>query len=217
MATKAPTAAASVGAATPKKMLPSTDRTSTTTGTTEVKSSRIFLMDGGQSAILFTVCYVLENRRLTARSHLLIRSMIEKEEVLKFYAMNDSSNSAIENVLPSFVKTRLADLLTLSRGLIGLVILSLSFIGEDAYITVVILALTGAATDIFDGRAARRYLGENREGKLGKFDLEIDTLFVLCIIGYFSALAYHKFPPQSRNYIPHTWSEVSFPLSLPRN
>ena len=100
--------------------------------------------------------------------------------------MNDSGNSAIENVLPSFVKTRLADLLTLSRVLIGLVIISLSFIGKDAYITVVILALIGAATDILDGRAARRYLGKNREGKLGKHDLAVDTLFVLCIIGYLS-------------------------------
>ena len=106
--------------------------------------------------------------------------------MLKFCIMNDSGNSAIENVLPSFVKTRLADLLTLSRVLIGLVIISLSFIGKDAYITVVILALIGAATDILDGRAARRYLGKNREGKLGKHDLEVDTFFVLCTIGYLS-------------------------------
>jgi len=57
---------------------------------------------------------------------------------------------------------------------------------RHAYITVVILALIGAATDILDGKAARRYLGKNREGKLGKHDLEIDTLFVLCTIGYLS-------------------------------
>jgi len=82
-------------------------------------------------------------------------------------------------------KERLADLLTLSRGIIGLVILSLSFIGKDAYLTVVILALVGAATDIFDGKVARRYL-KNRESKLGKYDVETDTLFVLCIIAYFS-------------------------------
>ncbi len=80
------------------------------------------------------------------------------------------------------LKERLADFLTLSRVVIGLVILSLSFVGRDAYITVVILVLVGAATDVFDGKVARRYLGENREGKLGKHDLEIDTIFVLCAL-----------------------------------
>jgi phosphatidylglycerophosphate synthase len=46
--------------------------------------------------------------------------------------------------------------------------------------------LIGAATDILDGKAARRYLGKDREGKLGKYDLEVDTLFFLCVIGYLS-------------------------------
>ncbi len=46
--------------------------------------------------------------------------------------------------------------------------------------------LVGAATDVFDGKVARRYLRENREGKLGKHDLEIDTFFVLCALAYFS-------------------------------
>jgi len=85
----------------------------------------------------------------------------------------------------SLFKEKLADLLTLSRGIISLVILFLSFIGRDAYLTVVILALVGAATDMFDGKAARRYL-KNRQSKLGEYDVEIDTLFVLCIIAYFS-------------------------------
>jgi len=86
----------------------------------------------------------------------------------------------------SSLKERLAGFLTLSRVVIGLVILSLSFAGRDAYITVVVLVLVGAATDVFDGKVARRYLGENREGKLGKHDLEIDTFFVLCALAYFS-------------------------------
>ena len=86
----------------------------------------------------------------------------------------------------SSLKERLADFLTLSRVGIGLVILSLSFVGRDAYVTVVILVLVGGATDVFDGKVARRYLGENREGKLGKHDLEIDTFFVLCTLAYFS-------------------------------
>jgi len=85
-----------------------------------------------------------------------------------------------------FLKRNLADFLTASRVIIGLIVLSLSFIGKSAYIAVVILALVGAATDILDGKVARHYLDENREGKLGKYDIEIDTLFVLCIVGYLS-------------------------------
>ena len=99
--------------------------------------------------------------------------------------MSVNTKSAIVNMVPPFVKARLADFLTLSRGILGLIILSLSFIGEDAYKTVLALAFIGVITDIFDGRAARRYL-KNRQGKLGKYDLLVDTLFVLCILGYFS-------------------------------
>jgi phosphatidylglycerophosphate synthase len=76
--------------------------------------------------------------------------------------------------------------LTLSRVVIGLVILALSFVGSDAYMAVVILLIIGGITDVFDGRVARRYLGEKREGALGKHDLVIDTLFVLCALAYFS-------------------------------
>ncbi len=94
--------------------------------------------------------------------------------------------TAIDNFIPSYVKSRLADILTLSRVIIGLVILTLSFLGEEAYMTVVILALLGGATDISDGKIARRYLSKYGEGKLGKYDLTIDTSFVLCITGYFT-------------------------------
>ena len=99
---------------------------------------------------------------------------------------NSKPSLRIENRIPSFLKKELADFLTLGRGIIGLVILSLSLIGKDAYIAVVTLALIGAITDIFDGKAARRYLGEHGGGKLGKYDIEVDTLFILCIIGYLS-------------------------------
>ena len=85
-----------------------------------------------------------------------------------------------------FWERNLADFLTLSRAIIGLTILSLSFIGKDAYIAVVILALIGGATDIFDGKSARRYLREEKQGRLGKYDVEIDNFFVLCIIAYIS-------------------------------
>ena len=85
-----------------------------------------------------------------------------------------------------FWKRNLADFLTLSRAIIGLTILSLSFIGKDAYIAIVTLALIGGATDIFDGKSARRYLRENRQSRLGKYDVEVDNFFVLCIIAYLS-------------------------------
>lgn len=84
----------------------------------------------------------------------------------------------------SFIKPRLADLLTLSRVIIALIIISLAWLGPAAYLSVVILVLVGAVTDIFDGRVARRYLDEGREGRLGKYDLDVDTFFVLCIVGY---------------------------------
>ena len=93
-----------------------------------------------------------------------------------------------------FLKRNLADFLTFSRIIIGLIVLSLSFIGKSAYIAVVILTLVGAATDILDGKVARHYFGENREGRLGKHDVEIDTLFVLCVLGYlsFSGVVIHR-------------------------
>jgi phosphatidylglycerophosphate synthase len=99
---------------------------------------------------------------------------------------NDKSILEVESRTISPLKENLADFLTLTRAIIGLTILSLSFMGKDAYISVVILALIGGATDIFDGKAARRYLRENRQSKLGKYDVEIDNLFVLCIIAYIS-------------------------------
>ena len=86
----------------------------------------------------------------------------------------------------SFLQRNVADFLTLSRVITGFIVLSLSFVGKGAYIAAVILTLVGAATDILDGKVARHYLGENREGKLGKHDHQIDTLFVLCVMGYFS-------------------------------
>ena len=52
--------------------------------------------------------------------------------------------------------------------------------------TVVILTLVGAATDILDGKVARHYFTENREGRLGKHDVVVDTFFVLGVLGYLS-------------------------------
>ena len=102
--------------------------------------------------------------------------------------MNTNSEHSMkleERNLP-FLKRNLADFLTVSRGIIGLIVLSLSFAGKSAYIPVVLLTLLGAATDILDGKVARHYLGESREGRMGKHDVEIDTIFLLCVMGYLS-------------------------------
>jgi len=99
---------------------------------------------------------------------------------------DNKSSSSVERRTITPLKENLADFLTLSRVIIGLIIVSLSFIGKDAYIAVVILALVGGATDIFDGKAARRYLLEKRQSKLGKYDVETDNFFVLSIIAYIS-------------------------------
>lgn len=85
----------------------------------------------------------------------------------------------------SVVEWSLADTLTLSRLLIGLIIVALSYWGKDAYTVVVILGLLGALTDILDGMAARRWL-QGRKSYLGQYDLEIDTLFIMSIIAYLS-------------------------------
>ncbi len=49
----------------------------------------------------------------------------------------------VPNQGTSAIKDNLADFLTMSRAGIGLIILSLSFVGKGAYTTVVILALVG--------------------------------------------------------------------------
>lgn len=46
--------------------------------------------------------------------------------------------------------------------------------------------IIGGITDILDGWAARHDLGENGEGKLGRYDLQIDTFLVFCTLAYFS-------------------------------
>jgi hypothetical protein len=84
----------------------------------------------------------------------------------------------------SFLKPRLADLLTLSRVIIGLIIMLLAGLGQTAYLVVVILVLVAGVTDILDGKAARRFLGSGREGELGKYDLDVDTFFVLSVVSY---------------------------------
>ena len=99
---------------------------------------------------------------------------------------NGEHSLKLEAGISFFLKRNLADFLTVSRVIIGFIVLSFSFIGAGAYLAVVILSLVGAAPDILDGKVARHYLGDNGEGRLGKHDAAIDTLFVLCVMGYLS-------------------------------
>ena len=94
-------------------------------------------------------------------------------------------NPKVESKFIIIIKENLADFLTFSRAIIGFVILTLSLCGKNAYIVVVILSLVGGATDMFDGKVARRYL-KGKTDRLGKYDLEIDTFFVLSIIFFIS-------------------------------
>jgi len=52
---------------------------------------------------------------------------------------------------------KLPDLLTLSRGLVAVVILGLGFAGARALEAVILLTILGWTTDILDGRLARKY------------------------------------------------------------
>ena len=80
---------------------------------------------------------------------------------------NNEHGLKLEEGNLSFLQRNLADFLTLSRVVIGLTILSLSFVGKNAYMAVLILALIGGATDILDVKAARRYLQCTRLGVVG--------------------------------------------------
>lgn len=99
---------------------------------------------------------------------------------------NNEHSLELEQEELHFLKRNLPDFLTASRLVTGLVILCLSFVGKNAYMAVVILTLIGGATDIFDGKLARHYFPEGKEGRLGKHDIEIDTFFILCALAYFT-------------------------------
>ncbi len=86
----------------------------------------------------------------------------------------------------SSAKRNLADYLTFSRVFIALIIIILSWFGKSVYQLVLFLILAGVITDMLDGRIARKYLGPGQEGKMGKYDLVIDTFFVLSILAYFT-------------------------------
>ena len=52
---------------------------------------------------------------------------------------------------------RMPDYLTVSRGVIAVIIVALGFAGPEALERVILLTLLGWTTDILDGRLARRY------------------------------------------------------------
>ncbi len=74
------------------------------------------------------------------------------------------------------------DLLTASRGVIAVVIVSLSLTGQEALSWVILLTMVGWTTDILDGRVARR---QNKEPSwVGEHEFTFDMIMV------FSALVY---------------------------
>ncbi len=75
-------------------------------------------------------------------------------------------------------KRRIPDLLTMSRGIIGLAILGLIPAGESALPSVLWLLLLGWTTDLFDGRLARRM--ELEPSWVGEHEFEFDMSMVLC-------------------------------------
>jgi len=78
----------------------------------------------------------------------------------------------------TFEKSRIPDVLTSSRALIGLVILLLIPVGEGALPLVLWLLLVGWTTDLLDGRVARRL--EVAPSTIGRHEFEIDMSMVLC-------------------------------------
>ncbi len=77
---------------------------------------------------------------------------------------------------------KLPDLLTLSRGLVAVVILYLGFVGERALEAVILLTILGWTTDILDGRLARKY--HKPPTWIGEREFLFDMVMV------FSGLAY---------------------------
>ncbi len=77
---------------------------------------------------------------------------------------------------------RLPDLLTLSRGLIAVAIISLGFVGKAALEAVILLTMVGWTTDIFDGRLARKL--DTPTTWVGEQEFTFDMLMV------FSGLCY---------------------------
>ena len=78
---------------------------------------------------------------------------------------------------------RLADILTLSRGLIACAIFGLGFVGTSALEAVILLTMLGWTTDIFDGRIARRI--NKPPTWIGEQEFAFDMVMVFSGLCYF--------------------------------
>ena len=78
--------------------------------------------------------------------------------------------------------TRVPDLLTVSRGVIALVIFSLGFVGPSALEAVILLTILGWTTDIFDGRLARKL--NKPPSWVGEQEFTFDMLMVFAGLCY---------------------------------
>ncbi len=72
---------------------------------------------------------------------------------------------------------RIPDLLTLSRGLIAIIIALLGLVGPDALESVILLIIVGWTTDILDGRLARKY--SKGSTWIGEKEFTFDMVMVL--------------------------------------
>ncbi len=81
---------------------------------------------------------------------------------------------------------RIPDLLTSSRGLVGLAILAMIPAGAAALPSVLWLLLLGWTTDLLDGRLARRL--ELEPSWIGEHEFEFDMFMVLCSAVYLVAV-----------------------------
>ena len=88
---------------------------------------------------------------------------------------------------------RVPDLLTASRGIIAVAILSLGFVGARALETVVLLTMLGWTTDILDGRLARRYKKEATW--VGEREFVFDMVMVFAGLCYLVMADFIPFTP----------------------
>ncbi len=82
-------------------------------------------------------------------------------------------------------RTRIPDLLTASRGFVGLAILAMIPAGADALPSVLWLLLLGWTTDLLDGRLARRF--DLLPSWIGEHEFEFDMSMVFCSAVYLVA------------------------------
>ena len=88
---------------------------------------------------------------------------------------------------------KVPDLLTASRAIIALAIVSLGLVGAQALETVILLTLLGWTTDILDGRFARRYKKETTW--VGEREFVFDMVMVFSGLCYLVMAGFIPFTP----------------------